>query len=68
VEARSVTYAPITVEARRALLDALDALSDQRAALVLVGAQAIYIYTGEADVAMMYFQLVLSNRIKDIDF
>jgi hypothetical protein len=52
VEARSVTYAPITVEARRALLDALDALSDQRAALVLVGAQAIYIYTGEADVAM----------------
>ena len=47
-----MTYAPITIQARRVLLDALAALEDHRAALVLVGAQAIYLYTGEADVAI----------------
>ena len=40
------------VAARRALLDALDALADHLDALVLVGAQAIYIHTGDADVAI----------------
>jgi hypothetical protein len=40
------------VAARRALLDALDALTGHLDALVLVGAQAIYIHTGEADVAV----------------
>lgn len=45
-----MTYAPITVAARRTLLDALAALEDHRAGLVLVGAQAIYLYTGDADV------------------
>ena len=34
---------PIYVLARRALLDALEALGDQRRAVVLVGAQAIYL-------------------------
>jgi hypothetical protein len=33
---------PLYVAAREALLDALDALGDQREALILAGAQAIY--------------------------
>jgi hypothetical protein len=40
------------VAARSALLDALEALADQRDALVLVGAQAIYLHTGAAPVAL----------------
>lgn len=46
---------PIYVGARRALLDALEALGPHRAALVLVGAQAIYLHTGEADLAVALF-------------
>lgn len=42
----------ILVAARRALLDALDALAEHRAALVLVGAQAIYLHTGKAHIAL----------------
>lgn len=42
----------VYIAARTALLDALEALADHRQALVLVGAQAIYLYTGEADVAI----------------
>ena len=38
--------------ARRVLLDALSALGPQREAVVLVGAQAIYIQVGEADLAV----------------
>jgi hypothetical protein len=34
------------------LLDALEALAAHRDALVVVGAQAIYLHTGEADVAL----------------
>lgn len=44
--------ADILVAARRALLDALDALVEHRPALVLVGAQAIYFHTGNAPVAL----------------
>jgi hypothetical protein len=40
----------LLIAARSALLDALDALSAHREAIVLVGAQAIYLYTGDADV------------------
>jgi len=40
------------VLARRVLLDALEALGDHRAALVLVGAQAVYLRVGEADLAV----------------
>lgn len=47
-----MTYAPITVAARRVLLDALEALEEHRQGLVLVGAQAIYLYTGDSDVAI----------------
>jgi hypothetical protein len=43
---------PIYIVARAALLDALDALADQRGAVILVGAQAIYLHTGDADIAI----------------
>jgi hypothetical protein len=45
-----VPYSDLLVRARRALLDAVLALDAHRDALVLVGAQAIYLYTGDADV------------------
>lgn len=44
--------ADILAAARSALLDALEALHDQRDALVLIGAQAIYLHTGAAPVAL----------------
>ena len=47
-----MTYAPITVAARRVLLDALEALEPHRDGLVLVGSQAIYMYTGGSDIAV----------------
>lgn len=37
---------------RKALLDALEALEPHREALVLIGAQAIYLWTGGAPVAL----------------
>lgn len=43
---------PPYVRARTALLDAADALTEQLDALVLVGAQAIYLHTGRADFAV----------------
>lgn len=43
---------PKYILARRVLLDALAALGPQREAVVLVGAQAIYIQVGEADLAV----------------
>ena len=43
---------PVYVAARRALLDALGAARDQLDAIVLVGAQAIYLHTGDADVTV----------------
>lgn len=41
--------------ARGTLLDALDALEPQREAFVLVGAQAVYLRLGEADIAIPAF-------------
>ena len=43
---------PEYVLARRVLLDALQALGEQRSAVLLVGAQAIYLHTGDADLAV----------------
>ena len=43
------------INARRVLLDALDALVDHRNALILVGAQAIYLHTGAADLGVSEF-------------
>lgn len=41
--------------ARRGLLDALEALQDHLDAIILVGAQAIYLHTGEAEVALAVY-------------
>ena len=38
--------------ARRVLLDALDALGAHRDAVILVGAQAVYLRAGDADLAV----------------
>jgi hypothetical protein len=43
------------VLARRVLLDALDALGDHRGAIVLVGAQAVYLRVGYGDLAIAPF-------------
>jgi hypothetical protein len=43
---------PEYVRARRVLLDALEALQPHLGALILVGAQAIYLHTGEVDFAV----------------
>lgn len=46
---------PLYVVAREVLLDALEALADHRESIVLVGAQAIYLHTGNADMAVPAF-------------
>jgi len=38
--------------ARTVLLDALEALDEHRGALILIGAQAIYLHTDDAQVAL----------------
>jgi hypothetical protein len=43
---------PLYVRARRALLDALDALEPHLDAIVLVGAQAVYLYTADTELAV----------------
>lgn len=43
---------PLYVRARAALLDAVEALGTHLDAIVLVGAQAIYLHTGDADLAV----------------
>lgn len=43
---------PLYVAARRVLLDALEAIEPHLNALVLVGAQAVYLHAGEADLAV----------------
>lgn len=46
------TFDPRYVEARRVLLDALVALAPHGSAFVVAGAQAVYLRTGEADMAI----------------
>ena len=43
---------PLYVAARRVLLDAVEAVRPHLNALVLVGAQAVYVHAGEADLAV----------------
>lgn len=45
---------------RRALIDALEALAEHREGVILIGAHAVYIYTGETDVPIV-------TRTKDSD-
>jgi len=42
----------LLVQSRSALLDALEALRDHRNSVIVIGAQAIYLHTGGADVAL----------------
>jgi hypothetical protein len=43
---------PLYVRARAALLDAVDALGPHLDAVVLIGAQAMYLHTSDADLAV----------------
>ena len=43
---------PEYVRSRKALLDALEALGSHSSAVILAGAQAIYLHTGEGDLAV----------------
>ena len=45
----------VTIRARRVLLDVLGGLKEQHHAIILVGAQAIYLHTGDADLAVAPF-------------
>jgi hypothetical protein len=62
---------PRTIVARHVLLDAIEALSAHRPALVIVGAQAIYLHTGAGDLAVAAFtfddDLVLDPTLLDDD-
>ncbi len=46
---------PIYVLARRTLLDAIEALGPHGETVVLIGAQAIYLHTGDADLSTVPF-------------
>ncbi|HET7584820.1 MAG TPA: hypothetical protein VFK13_07935 [Gemmatimonadaceae bacterium] len=46
---------PLYVAARRVLLDALECLSAHLGSIVLVGAQAVYLHTGESDLNVAPF-------------
>ena len=60
-------YDEVTILARRVLLDALEALESHREAIILAGAQAIYVHTGEGDLAVSPFtadaDLALDPRV-----
>ena len=55
------------VRARRALLDALEALGVHRDSVILVGAQAVYLHSGAAETALAEFttdgDLVVDSRL-----
>ena len=59
-------YDPLYVAARTVLLDALEALGSQREAIIVVGAQAVYMLTGDAGIAVAPYttdaDLALSPR------
>ena len=66
-----MTFSPEAAVARRSLLDALEALRAQLDALVLVGAQAVYLHTGDSDVAIASHTVdadlaVVPERLHDI--
>lgn len=48
----SAVVDPLYIAPRRVLLDALSALQPHRDALIVAGAQAIYLRTGSADLAV----------------
>lgn len=62
---------PRHVIARKVLFDALDALGEHRASIVLIGAQAVYIHTGDAELQTTPYtddaDLALDPRLLDED-
>jgi hypothetical protein len=56
-ERRSQVTEPLYVVARSALLDALEAIGEQRDAVIVIGAQAIYLHTGDAALAVPPFTI-----------
>lgn len=65
-----MTFDPYYVAARRVLLDALEDLADHRDAIIVVGAQAVYLRTGAANVGVAEFTTdgdlaVASDRLAD---
>ena len=52
---------PLYVAAGEVLRDALEALGDQREALILAGARAIYIHIGAANPAVAEFTTALAR-------
>jgi len=46
------SFDPGYVEARRVLLNALTALAPHGSAIIVAGAQAVYLRTGDADLAV----------------
>lgn len=50
-----VEQAELYMAARRVLLDAADALAEQHEALILVGAQAVYLRAGDADIPVAVY-------------
>ena len=47
-----MSFDPYYVAARRVLLDALEDLAEHRDAIIVVGAQAVYLRTGAANVGV----------------
>ncbi|WP_280187105.1 MULTISPECIES: hypothetical protein [Nocardia] len=47
-----VEPADLLVKARTVMLDALEALAEQRQAVIVIGAQAVYLHTGGLDIAL----------------
>ncbi|MEU5407489.1 GSU2403 family nucleotidyltransferase fold protein [Nocardia asteroides] len=49
---RSLSPFDLQHRTRTVLLDAIDALSEHRAAVIVIGAQAVYLHTGSLDIAL----------------
>lgn len=65
-----VTFDPYYVAARQVLLDALEDLAEHRDAIIVVGAQAVYLRTGSANVGVAEYTIdadlaVASDRLAD---
>ena len=58
---------PLYVRARTALLDAAEALGGHLDAVVLVGAQAVYVHTGDADLAVAEYTTDADFAISPIE-
>lgn len=60
-------FDPVYVRARAALLDAAEALEAQLDAVVLVGAQAVYLHTGDSDLAVAEYTTDADFAISPIE-